>query len=76
MIGVAHGRLGNVPGSLPGDVMFVEQKTHQFRHGQGWVGVIELDRDVGGELIKASVVCQVAPDDILYGTGHEEIFLD
>ena len=35
------------------------------------MGVIELDRHVGGELVKVCVVGQVTPDDIAQGAADE-----
>jgi hypothetical protein len=56
-------------------MMFVEQQAHQFGHRQGRMGIIELDRHLRRKLIKAGMIHQIVPDDVLERTTDEEIFL-
>ena len=64
VIGVSQSALGNVPGFVPSEARVVEQDPHQFRHGQRWVGVVELDRYLVGESTPVVVVAQEAPHEI------------
>jgi len=76
MVGKGHGRAGYVPGRVPGEVVFIHQDAHEFRHGQGWVGVVKLDGHLVVKLVKGGMIPQVAPDNIPKGAGHQKIFLD
>ena len=44
VVGIGHGFPGNIPGRIPVYLMLVNQKPHQFRHGNGGMSVIELYR--------------------------------
>ena len=46
VIGVPQRCLGDLPGLLPGQVMFVYEHAHQFRDRHRRVGVIELNGDL------------------------------
>ena len=42
-------------------MMLVHQKTHQFGHGNGRMGVIELNRPVGRKLLSGeATIAEVA----------------
>ena len=53
VIGVGQGFPGDLPGLLPGQEMFVHQEPHQFRHGDGRMGIVELDRKAFMEGVQA-----------------------
>ena len=44
MVGVSEGFLSGFPGRLPSHQMLVDQQPHQLGHGDGRMGVVELDR--------------------------------
>ena len=53
----------------------VDKDPHEFRNGDGRMGVIELDGDLVGELLECFMGLTVAADDVLQGRGHEEVLL-
>ena len=57
------------------DAVLVDQQPHQLGHGQGRVGVVELDRRLVGQGGDVGMVRQVAADDVLQRRRGEEIFL-
>ena len=67
MDGIAKGAHGEVPGLFPAQPFHVHQKPHQFRDGNGRMGVVELDRDLVAEPFKGGILILVAPEDILKG---------
>lgn len=75
MVGVGKRPGADVPGFLPVQTLEIEQQPHQFRNGDGRVGVIELHRDPVGKLVEGVVVLLVAAHYILEGCGHEKVLL-
>lgn len=55
--------------------MLVHQQTHQLHHGDGRMGVIELDRHPLRQCLQVAVQAQVALQQILQRGRHQEIFL-
>ncbi len=49
VVGVGEGPGDNVPGCLPRHAVFVMENAEEFDDGDGGVGVVELDGDLGGE---------------------------
>ena len=47
VVGEGEGPAGDVPGLVPGHGMVIHEHAHQFRDGDGGMGVVELD----GELL-------------------------
>ena len=54
---------------------FVEQNSHQLRHGQRRMRVIELDGHFLWQLVPVVVRMPETPHQIPQGTGHQEVFL-
>ena len=51
--------------------MFVNQNAHQFCNGQGWMGIVEVNGDLGGELVKGGMTLFIPPDNVSKGTCHK-----
>ena len=64
------------PGLLPGEAVHVMKKSLQLDHGDGWMGVVELDGDFLGKSLPVTVVLAEATDDVLERAGDEEVLLD
>ena len=45
MVRIGERPLRQVPGLIPSQMRLVEQDTHKFGNGHGWMGVIQLDGD-------------------------------
>ena len=56
VIGVGEGAGGNVPGLIPVQTVDVHQQAHQFRNGDGGVGVVELDRHLVRQRLEGIVM--------------------
>ncbi len=75
MVGVGERRARDVPGFIPAEMRFVEQDAHEFRHGEGRMGVVELDRGLLGQEAPIGIRLPKPADSIRERTGDEEIFL-
>ncbi len=75
VISVAKGPHANVPGLCPAQPLLVDQQPHEFRDGDGGMGVVELNRDLVAETVKTGMFFLVTPQNILEGGGHEKILL-
>src|SRR5262249_39785612 len=64
VIGIPQGCLSNLPGLLPGQVLFVYKHTHQFRDCHCRMGVIELNSDLGREGSEAGMALQISFDNV------------
>ncbi len=73
MVGVRHGRTGNLPRLVPRHVVFIHQDPHQLRNGDGRMRVIQLENVLFSEMREvASVMVNPCSDHILKtGTGQE-----
>ena len=60
MIGVGESRLRDAPGLFPFDAMHVDEKPHQFGDADRRMRVVELDRDLVGELTDVAGLLHVA----------------
>ena len=76
MIRVPQRGLGDHPGLLPGEIIFVNEHAHQFGDGHGWMCVIELNGDLGSEGLKGGMGLQISFDNIADSTGDEKVLLD
>ncbi len=48
VVGIGNGFFGGVPGFIPSKTIFIHQQTHEFRHTQCRVGIVDVDcRKVG-----------------------------
>lgn len=73
VVGVGAGLHGKVPGLVPAESLHVHQNPHKLSHGQGRMGVIELDSHLIGEggeggpdwLARSELGRLEAPDNIL-----------
>ena len=75
MVGVGN-RLGNLlPGIVPFISVFVHEDTHQFRNRQCRMGIVDVNRNLIGEVVQCSVVSEVVADDVLAGRGNHEVLL-
>ena len=50
VVGVGEGRLRDRPGLVPGDAVLVDQEAHQLGDRDGRMRVVELDRDLVGQV--------------------------
>ena len=76
VVGVGHGAGGDVPGLLPGQIVLVDQQTHQFRDRHGRMRVVQLEAVLGLELAEiAPVASHPALQHVLQAGGDEEILL-
>ena len=75
VIGVREHALAQAPGIGPGQVVLVEQQAHQLGDGQHRVGVVEVDADLGAELVKRAVLAQVAAQQVLHAGADKEVLL-
>ena len=75
MIGVRQTPLGEIPGLLPSEAGIVEQDAHQFGYCHCRMRVVQLDRNLVGELSPIGVIAAEPADQIGQGTSDQEIFL-
>ncbi len=75
VVGVGRGLLRQLPGPVPGQPLVVEQHPHQLCHGDGGVGVVELDRHLVRQLVQAVVGALVAAQDVVDRGADEEVLL-
>ena len=76
VVGIGHGIAGDFPGRLPLHFLFVHQQAHEFGHGNGRVGVVELKHVVLGEI--AEIIAMIGfplAHDVLETGGSQEILL-
>ena len=60
---------------VPVDPVLVDQEAHQLGHGDGGVGVVELDRHLVGQRREVGMTGEVAPEDVLQAGRGEEVLL-
>jgi hypothetical protein len=75
VVGVMQGVGGDLPRILPGEVVLLHQDAHQLRHGDGRMGVVELDRGVVGQRAQGTALGHVPAHQILQRGGGEEELL-
>ena len=76
VVGICHARLGDPPGRVPCQVALVDEKTHQFSHGEGGMGIVQMNGDLRREGIEGRVVPFVLADDVAQAAGDEKVLLD
>ncbi len=77
VVGVGEHLVADGPGRFPGQPLFVHQHPHQFGDGDGGVGIVELNGDLGGKVAEIGAMHPlVATHDVLDGAGTEEVLLD
>ena len=65
MIGVPECFLGDVPGLLPGEALFISQQAHEFRDADGGMSVVELRCPFFVEVAQVRILQLVQTDHIL-----------
>ena len=75
VVRVADRRGGDAPGGVPVDPVFIDEKPHQLRHGDGGVGVVELHRELVVELGGGHALALEDAEHVLQGAGHKEDLL-
>ena len=72
---VGQCRLRNIPGSVPRQVVDIDQQPHEFRHGQRRMRIVQLDSDFAREIVEILMMPQIIHHNILQGTGDQEVLL-
>ena len=75
VIGVGQHRHRDLPRFVPAEIVQVDQDAHQLGDGKARMGVVELHRDLGGEVAQLPVGGEVPLDQVLQRGRNEEIFL-
>jgi len=75
VVGVGQGFDRDLPSGVPSDVVQIHQLAHQLGHGDGRVGVVELDRRVFAQAQYRAMHVFVAAQQVLQRGGDEEVFL-
>ena len=75
VVGVGEHLAALGPGAVPRHLVVVHQDAHQLGHGDGRVGVVQVDGHLIGQLGEVLVVVQVAADDVLQRGADEEVLL-
>ena len=75
VIGIGEDARAHRPGIGPFQAMHVEQQTHQFRHGNGRMGIVQMHRDLVRQLLEVDVLAHVARQDVLHRRAGEEELL-
>ena len=56
--------------------MLVNEKTHEFRNRNGWVGIVQLNGEAFRELLDCPIAHEGKPYHVLEGATDKEILLD
>ena len=64
-----------LPGLVPVEPVDVDRMPHQLGDGDRRMGVVELDRDLVGEVLDRAELLDVAADEVLQRGRDEEILL-
>ena len=75
VVGVGEDLLADVEGLVPAKAALVQQNAHHLGDGEGGVGIVQLDRDLVGQVLQGAVGGQVVLDDIADGSGRQEVLL-
>ena len=75
MIGVGQSPVRDVPGLFPPEMRLIEQNSHQLRHGQGRVRVVQLNRDLIGEFAPVGIIAPEAPHEIGERARDQKVLL-
>ena len=72
---VSH-RFGyNIPSVVPAVAAFIKHNAHKLRNSHCGMGVVNMNCDFLGKIIKSAVFREVAADNILNRSRHKEILL-
>ena len=75
MVGVGERCARNIPRFVPRQMLFIQQDTHEFRHGEGRMRVVELNGGLLRQKAPIGIRLPKPADRIRQRTGDEEIFL-
>ena len=75
MVGVGHGAGGDVPGPIPFQMAIIDQQTHQFRYGDRWVRVVQLNGPILRKVFGAQAAMVEAAQHVLERAAHKEVLL-
>ncbi len=75
VVGVGKGAHRNVPSLIPLHTMNIQQHTHQFGDSDGRVRIVELNRNLVGQVAQILMLFAEAIKHILQRGAYEEILL-
>src|ERR1700741_2411544 len=75
VVGIGAGRDGDIPGLVPGNVMQVDEDTHQFGNGDAGMRIVELNGGLVGKRVDGALGAAVSLPEVLQRSGDEEILL-
>ena len=75
VIGVSEGCLRDGPRLLPLQILFIHEDAHQLRDRQSGMRVVQLNRNLCGEVLESVVLLFEPADDIPNRAGDEKVLL-
>ena len=75
VVRVSERALREIPRVVPAQFRLVQQQPHQFRHGQRWMRVVELNGDFVGQRGPIIAGSAETTDQIGQRAGDEKVFL-
>ena len=75
VVGVGENAAALTPGIGPQHAVHVAEQAHQFGDADRRVRIVEVDRDLIGQIVQGTVLFEVMEDDVLQRGRNEEIFL-
>ena len=76
VVRVGEGTGDNIPGVFPRKTIDVMKEALEFNHGDGRMGIVELDGNLLGEIVPIHVAPAESSDDILQRAGDKEVLLN
>lgn len=75
VVGVTESVSDDVPSLLPVKTLEINKDTLELDNSQSWVGVVQLDGNLLGELPPRALGLLETADDIVQGSGNPEVLL-
>ena len=75
VVGVRENLTAHIPCFSPFDAFFVNQDAHQFWNGEHRMSIVQVDGDFVRQRADAWETAFVACNNILNGSGNQEVFL-
>ena len=75
VVGVADAGGGDRPSGIPIDAVLIHQQPHQLSHGDGWMGVVQLQRKLAMEVGHLQPLAPQDAEHVLQGAADEEDLL-
>ena len=75
VVGVSKGVGNDVPSVIPSITAVIQQNPHQFRNGEGRVGVVDVDGNLFVQVIQCAVYAHVVVYDVTDGSSTQEVLL-